>query len=102
MCGHGKSGKPRGTSQYGVEMARDVIRLLDHLQISRAHMVGYSMGGFIVMNLLAAHPDRFLTATLGGSGGVREDFPLDDFCEKFEVGRTRLMQKDNLRRLDES
>jgi pimeloyl-ACP methyl ester carboxylesterase len=70
--GHGKSGKPHDPKQYGAEMAEDAVRLLDHLKIPRAHVVGYSMGASITAKLLTTHPDRLLSATLGGSGGVRE------------------------------
>ena len=45
--GHGQSGKPRNPSEYGLEMVEDVVRLLDHLRIEQAHVVGYSMGGAI-------------------------------------------------------
>src|SRR6185436_12050539 len=41
---HGKSGKPHDPNAYGDELAKDVIRLLDHLKIQRAHIVGYSLG----------------------------------------------------------
>jgi pimeloyl-ACP methyl ester carboxylesterase len=70
--GHGKSDKPHDPKQYGVEMAEDAVRLLDHLKIDKAHVVGYSMGGTITAKLLVTHPDRLLSATLGGSGGIRE------------------------------
>ncbi len=66
--GHGRSGKPHEAKQYGQEMVEDVVRLLDHLKIQRAHVVGYSMGGFITLKLLTLHPERLLTATLGGAG----------------------------------
>ena len=69
--GRGKSGKPRDAKAYGKEVAQDVVRLLDHLKIQRAHIVGYSMGAGIVVKLLTTNPDRFLTATLGGSAGRR-------------------------------
>src|SRR6185503_14973623 len=36
--GHGESGKPHDPGQYGLEMVRDVVRLLDHLKIARAHI----------------------------------------------------------------
>lgn len=42
--GHGKSDKPQGTSKYGLNMVEDGRRLLDHLNIDRAHVVGYSLG----------------------------------------------------------
>ncbi len=68
--GHGKSDKPHDAAQYGREMALDVVRLLDHLKIQKAHIVGYSMGGRITAKLLTMNPERFLTATLGGNGGL--------------------------------
>ena len=65
--GHGSSDKPHDPQRYGAHMAKDVLRLMDHLQIPKAHVVGYSMGARLTGYLLANHPDRFITATLGGS-----------------------------------
>jgi pimeloyl-ACP methyl ester carboxylesterase len=48
------------------ELGLDVIRLLDHLGIERAHVVGYSLGGIVVAKLLTTHPERFVTAVLVG------------------------------------
>jgi pimeloyl-ACP methyl ester carboxylesterase len=70
--GHGKSDKPHDPKAYGTEMVEDAVHLLDHLKIDKAHVVGYSLGGTITAKLLVTHPDRLLSATLGGSGGVRE------------------------------
>ena len=64
--GHGKSGKPHQVSAYGSEMSQDIIRLLDHLNIEKAHIMGYSMGTRILGKLMPSHPNRFLTAILGG------------------------------------
>lgn len=66
--GHGKSEKPHDPAKYGPQMAKDVFELMDHLKIEKAHVHGYSMGGFIVSQLLASHPERFITASYGGSG----------------------------------
>jgi pimeloyl-ACP methyl ester carboxylesterase len=49
----------------------DVRRLLDHLKIEKAHIVGYSMGGIIAGNLIAKHPERVLSGTLGGMGWMK-------------------------------
>ena len=65
--GHGESGKPHDPEKYGAEMAKDVIRLLDHLGIAKAHVVGYSMGARLTGYLLVSEPERLITATLGGS-----------------------------------
>jgi pimeloyl-ACP methyl ester carboxylesterase len=74
--GHGQSDKPHGAGQYGLEMVRDVVRLLDHLKVARAHIVGYSMGGSIATQLLVRHPDRLLTVTLLGAGWAGEDLTV--------------------------
>ncbi len=65
--GHGKSGKPTDPKKYGMEMVEDAVRLLDHLKIKKAHVVGYSMGAVITAKLMVTHPDRLLSATLGGA-----------------------------------
>jgi pimeloyl-ACP methyl ester carboxylesterase len=43
------------------EMARDAIGLLDHLQLSAAHIVGVSMGGMIAQLMVINHPERVLS-----------------------------------------
>jgi pimeloyl-ACP methyl ester carboxylesterase len=68
---HGRSDKPQ---PGGPGRAEDVIELMDHLKIPKAHFHGYSMGGGIVGRLLALIPDRFITAGFGGSG-IRETDP---------------------------
>jgi pimeloyl-ACP methyl ester carboxylesterase len=62
---HGKSDKP---TPGGSGRAQDVVELMDHLKIQRAHIHGYSMGGGITGQLLGMIPDRFITAGFGGSG----------------------------------
>lgn len=69
--GHGRSDKPHDPARYGPEMGFDVVRLLDHLGLQRAHILGYSMGAHIVAQLLTVRPARFVTATLGGASGRR-------------------------------
>ena len=40
------------------EMADDMVGLLDHLGIERAHIVGASMGGMLVQTMAIEHPER--------------------------------------------
>jgi len=76
--GHGRSGKPHEPVAYGIEMVNDVVRLLDHLHIQRAHVVGYSMGGSIALKLLETHPDRLRSVASGASAGFRPGEELWD------------------------
>jgi pimeloyl-ACP methyl ester carboxylesterase len=66
--GHGRSDKPHEPAAYGREMTEDVVRLLDHLGVQRAHVLGYSMGGMLALDLLTRHPERVLSAVVGGCG----------------------------------
>jgi len=77
--GHGKSDKPHTPGAYGLKMMDDLVRLLDHLHVERAHLVGYSMGGFLVSNLVLRHPERVKSAVfIGGVATTREEFERDE------------------------
>lgn len=67
--GHGQSQKLYQLTDYGAPlMAEDARRLLDHLGIARAHVIGYSMGARIAAFLALAHPDRVGRLVFGGLG----------------------------------
>jgi pimeloyl-ACP methyl ester carboxylesterase len=50
------------------DWAEDAVALLDHLRIPKAHIVGNSLGGNVVWQLLVDAPERFLSATLVDPG----------------------------------
>jgi pimeloyl-ACP methyl ester carboxylesterase len=83
--GHGLSDKPLKDEAYGPELVEDVVRLLDHLKIKKAHIVGYSMGGIIAANFIAKHPERVLSGTLGGMGWLKDG----DIAQQFfaQIGK---------------
>jgi len=67
--GHGASSKLYDAAAYhSVAMAGDVRALLDHLQIERADIMGYSMGARITAFLAVKHAERVRSAILGGLG----------------------------------
>jgi pimeloyl-ACP methyl ester carboxylesterase len=67
--GHGASTKLYDPSDYhSAIMAEDVRALLDHLNLPRADVMGYSLGGRITALLAIAHPQRVRAAILGGIG----------------------------------
>jgi pimeloyl-ACP methyl ester carboxylesterase len=67
--GHGQSAKLYDPTDYhSAIMAEDVRALLDHLDLARADVIGYSMGARITAFLTLAHPGRVRSAVLGGLG----------------------------------
>ena len=62
--GHGLSTRVTSTDSLGVALADDVVRLLDHLHIQRAHIVGQSMGSAVAMKLAQRHPERVASVSL--------------------------------------
>jgi pimeloyl-ACP methyl ester carboxylesterase len=67
--GHGGSQKLYDPAQYHAPlMAEDARRLLDHLGIARADVMGYSMGARITAFLAISHPDRVRSAIFAGLG----------------------------------
>jgi pimeloyl-ACP methyl ester carboxylesterase len=58
LPGFGDSGKPLGASYDARYFAEAVIELLDELDISRAHLIGNSLGGRIALEVGMSHPER--------------------------------------------
>ncbi len=72
MLGHGESAKPRGDYSLGAfaVLLRD---LLDELGVTRATVVGQSLGGGIAMQFSYQHPDYCQRLILISSGGLGPD-----------------------------
>jgi 2-hydroxymuconate-semialdehyde hydrolase len=67
---------PRGWAAWMGLRVEQVLALLDALQISHAHLVGNSMGGYLTLQLLIEAPDRFGPSLLmGPAGGVLTSSP---------------------------
>jgi pimeloyl-ACP methyl ester carboxylesterase len=59
----GLSSKLDGSDYLLADMADDAVAVLDQVNVSRAHVMGCSLGGMIVQRLAIDHPDRMLSAT---------------------------------------
>jgi 3-oxoadipate enol-lactonase len=56
--GHGKS--EIGDGQYSIELfVDDLVALLDHLNVTKTILCGFSMGGYIALRAIERNPDRF-------------------------------------------
>lgn len=91
--GHGRSEKPYDPAAYGEDDVRDIVRLLDHLGLPRAHLVGYSRGAMLSHHARQLYAERFWTVTLGGYGsagdgsGPIESLAAGEVADSLERGR---------------
>ncbi|RKE75557.1 pimeloyl-ACP methyl ester carboxylesterase [Chryseobacterium sp. AG363] len=67
-----------GISYSLMEMANDVIGLLNHLNIEKAHIAGRSMGGIIAQLLGSYYPERVLSLTIIMSTSMNPSLPKPD------------------------
>ena len=70
LRGHGESDKPHDPAAYArTEMVGDVLALMDHLDLGRVNLMGYSMGSHLSLRAALTAPDRIAHLILGGVGG---------------------------------
>ncbi|TKD69166.1 2-succinyl-6-hydroxy-2,4-cyclohexadiene-1-carboxylate synthase [Pseudalkalibacillus hwajinpoensis] len=68
LIGHGKSSKPDDSSFYTMEtMSRYLKVLLDHLNVDKIHLLGYSMGGRIALAFAIQYPSMIKSLILESS-----------------------------------
>lgn len=64
LRGHNRSEAPKNLSHMTVmDMAKDLVSLLDHLKIEKAHFVGHSFGVPVLINFSEIAPNRVLSFT---------------------------------------
>lgn len=81
LRGRGDSDKPE--SGYGLEThASDVIRVLDHLNLHSAVLVGHSMGGFVGLQAALTYPDRVRALVLLDGGWPRQEVSEEELTEE--------------------
>ena len=81
LRGRGDSDKPE--SGYGLEThASDVVRILDHIGLEQAILVGHSMGAFVALKTALACPDRVRALVLLDGGWPRVERPAGEMTEE--------------------
>ena len=83
--GYAPSDVPPEPKSYGYEQFRDdVIAVMDHLKIDKAHICGLSMGGYATLCVGIKYPQRALSLTMAGTGSGSERWFVDDFRKNSE------------------
>jgi pimeloyl-ACP methyl ester carboxylesterase len=81
--GYPPSDVPTDPTAYSQQQAvEDIVQLMRHLQISQAHIVGLSMGGYAVLHLGLMYPELARSLVVAGCGygsvsGERQKFQRD-------------------------
>lgn len=76
-----------------MQLAKDVLSILDALNIQKAHMIGHSMGGFIVQLLAIHFPEKLLSMSSISSSTNSPEVPLPP-KETWEVFMANNPQND--------
>ncbi len=71
LRGHGKSKgmvAPKEVRHYEFEdITRDILEVLDSLQIQKAHFIGISLGTILIRNISEIAPERVTSMIMGGA-----------------------------------
>ena len=94
LIGHGDSDCPQNADRYRMERCvDDLTALLDKLDIDRAAVLGYSMGGRVALHLALQAPDRLWALVLeSASPGI------EDAAEREERARSAVALADSIER----
>lgn len=88
----GFGGSTRRIADYSIRAhAHYVLQLLDRLAIPQVHLVGFSMGGGVALELIGLDPDRVKSLTLLSSIGLQEfellgSYPLNHAIHAVQLG----------------
>ena len=84
--GHGHSSFDDAQISYA-QMAQDVLGLMDHLEIDKADIVGWSDGGIIGLEIALTQPERLNKVVAYGANydptGVRLDIGTNDYFNAY-------------------
>ena len=85
--GHGASSRPRDPEAYRMALrVGDVVAVLNDLDISEAHYLGYSMGAWIGWGIAKYAPERFRSLILGGRAPAEDPRKGHPLLESLKSG----------------
>jgi pimeloyl-ACP methyl ester carboxylesterase len=92
--GYPPSSVPPDVSSYSQDRAvADIIAVMDHAGVERAHIVGLSMGGFAALHLGLQHPQRALSLCVAGCGYGAEPAQRERFRAEAVVSATLMLEQ---------
>ncbi|MFB9833344.1 alpha/beta fold hydrolase [Actinoallomurus acaciae] len=91
LRGFGESGRPPGARWSAAE---DVLSALDHLGITRCHLVGGSLGAGVAAEVALSEPELAQSLLLCPPGGALLAESTEDLQNFFEAERSALAARD--------
>lgn len=90
---HGKSANDASQIITIPLFTKDILTLLDYLNIKKAVIIGYSMGGLICQKIAAYYPDRLIAMVLSDTAGFYPPlFCTEDLRERLAFLETATME----------
>jgi pimeloyl-ACP methyl ester carboxylesterase len=90
--GYPPSDVPDAIEHYSQAHAvEDIVNVLRHFGIARAHVVGLSMGGYATLNFGLAHPEMALSLVVAGAGHGSDPDKRGQFLQDCEDLAERLL-----------
>jgi len=91
--GAGKSDRPKGV--YTMEVfADDIAGLMDYLEIAKAHIIGWSLGGMIVQNFVIKYPERVIKMVLINTNYGTPDESGAEVYKNMRLANLKLRKED--------
>ena len=90
--GYGQSDDYEGPLDFS-DFARDLVKVLDHFEIGKAHLVGLSMGGRIAQDFYALSPERVATLTLVATFTGFRNFSAEDRQKFVDMRKKPLVEE---------
>lgn len=91
LRGYGDSGDIDGPLDFHRDFGADLLAVLDHFNVPRAHLVGLSMGSRVARSLALRHPERVASLVLANSSPGFDAMPADE-VERFIADRSAAFQ----------
>ena len=93
--GYPPSDVPDDVAMYSQQHAcEDILAVLEHLNIDKAHVVGLSMGGFATLHFSLNYPERALSLVVAGCGYGAEKDKQDQFKAEVEAAASLIDSAD--------
>ncbi|MBN2414061.1 2-succinyl-6-hydroxy-2,4-cyclohexadiene-1-carboxylate synthase [candidate division KSB1 bacterium] len=96
LPGHGKTRINTDEKSYSIpETANRIIQVLDHLDIQKCSIVGYSMGGRLALYLVLTYPERFTHLVMESAGpGIIDLFERENRQRHDEIVAEKMQADD--------